>query len=110
MTWLVARIAGDGGNGDTVIAHVDTVAQRQPMTTTGGHGGRRGCGEVTAIRLVMVDQPRDHRKTPARPYRRTRSADRRAHRQAGLSLPAKEKARKERIGALIAALEKRLYP
>lgn len=77
-------------------------------STTGGHGGCRGCGEVTAIRLVMAT---NHAITEKR---------RRDHvvelekliadlvaKQA--TLGKKEAERSKRLGELIAALEKRLY-
>lgn len=77
-------------------------------STTGGHGGCRGCGEVTAIRLVMAA---NHAITEKR---------RRDHiielenliealgaKQA--SLGKKDTERSKRIGELIAVLEKRLY-
>ena len=77
-------------------------------STTGGHGGCRGCGEVTAIRLVMAT---NHAITEKR--RQDHIAELEdliaALSDKLASLPAKEKERKERIGALIAALEKRLY-
>ena len=76
--------------------------------TTGGHGGCRGCGEVTAIRLVMAA---NHAVTETR--RREHIAELEelidaldAKRSA---LPKGEKARAERIDKLIEALEKRLY-
>lgn len=77
-------------------------------STTGGHGGCRGCGEVTAIRLVMAT---NHAITDKR--RREHLVDL-ENLVAALSvkldaLPAKEKERRARIGELIARLEKRLY-
>jgi pyruvate-ferredoxin/flavodoxin oxidoreductase len=77
-------------------------------STTGGHGGCRGCGEVTGIRLVMAT---NHAITAKR--RRDHIAELESliaalgAKQA--SLPAGESARRARIGALIATLEKRLY-
>ena len=77
-------------------------------STTGGHGGCRGCGEVTAIRLVMAT---NHAITEKRRQDHIAELEEliAALTDKQASLPAKEKARKERIGALIAALEKRLY-
>ena len=77
-------------------------------STTGGHGGCRGCGEVTAIRLVMAT---NHAITSKR--RQDHLADLEnliaalGSKQASLS--KKESERSTRIGALIATLEKRLY-
>jgi len=75
-------------------------------STTGGHGGCRGCGEVTAIRLVMAA---NHAITDKRRHAHLAELE-------GLiaSLSSKQAAlgkgqRSARIGALIAALEKRLY-
>ena len=75
-------------------------------STTGGHGGCRGCGEVTAIRLVMAA---NHAIAERR--RQDHLAD-----LEGLiaALSAKQAAlgkgeRSARLAALIAALEKRLY-
>jgi pyruvate-ferredoxin/flavodoxin oxidoreductase len=76
--------------------------------TTGGHGACRGCGEVTAIRLVMAAN------------RAITEKRRRAHIAeleglvAGLaakqaSLGKKDAGRSQRIGEILAALEKRLY-
>lgn len=77
-------------------------------STTGGHGGCRGCGEVTAIRLVMAT---NHAITDKR--RQDHIVDLESliaalsSKQA--SLTKKENERSKRIGALIATLEKRLY-
>ncbi|GHU03405.1 hypothetical protein FACS1894158_01750 [Betaproteobacteria bacterium] len=77
-------------------------------STTGGHGACRGCGEVTAIRLVVATN------------RAITDKRRRGHIVelekliAGLSakqasLGKKEAERSQRIGELLAVLEKRLY-
>ena len=77
-------------------------------STTGGHGGCRGCGEVTAIRLVMAT---NHAITDKR--RQDHITDLEGliaalgSKQASLS--KKESERSKRIGELIATLEKRLY-
>jgi pyruvate-ferredoxin/flavodoxin oxidoreductase len=77
-------------------------------STTGGHGGCRGCGEVTAIRLVMAT---NHAITSKR--RQDHLVDLEGLvaalgvKQAALG--KKEAERRARIGALIATLEKRLY-
>ena len=75
--------------------------------TTGGHGGCRGCGEVTAIRLVMST---NHAITEARKQKHILELE-------GLieALNTKQdevrqdQARAGRITALIGILEKRLY-
>ena len=79
--------------------------------TTGGHGACRGCGEVTAIRLVTGDQPCDPRQASARADPRSRGPDRTAHRQARLRSvdTDDDPKRKQRIAATLATLEKSLY-
>lgn len=76
--------------------------------TTGGHGGCRGCGEVTAIRLVTST---NHAITESRRREHIDELESlleslNAKRDA---LPAKQTERRERIGNIIATLEKRLY-
>ena len=76
--------------------------------TTGGHGGCRGCGEVTAIRLVMstnkaiTDKRRDAHIDELEALIAALTA-----KQA--TLGENESVRKARIDGLIATLEKRLY-
>ena len=76
--------------------------------TTGGHGGCRGCGEVTAIRLVMstnraiTDKRRDAHIEELEGLLAALEA-----KKAGLG--KKESARAQRISETIATLEKRLY-
>ena len=77
-------------------------------STTGGHGGCRGCGEVTAIRLVMAT---NHAITEKRRQEHlaeleTLVADLTA-KQA--TLGKADVVRCARIGELITTLEKRLY-
>ncbi|MDR3220601.1 MAG: 2-oxoacid:acceptor oxidoreductase family protein, partial [Candidatus Accumulibacter sp.] len=77
-------------------------------STTGGHGACRGCGEVTAIRLVIAA---NHALTAKR--RRGHIAELEGL-IAGLtdkqaSLGKKDAERSRRIGELLATLEKRLY-
>ncbi|MDR3299362.1 MAG: 2-oxoacid:acceptor oxidoreductase family protein [Candidatus Accumulibacter sp.] len=76
--------------------------------TTGGHGACRGCGEVTAIRLVMAvnhaltgKRRRDHLVELEKLI-----ADLTAKQAA---LGKKDAERSRRIGGLLAVLEKRLY-
>ncbi|MBP6655201.1 MAG: 2-oxoacid:acceptor oxidoreductase family protein, partial [Propionivibrio sp.] len=77
-------------------------------STTGGHGGCRGCGEVTAIRLVMAT---NHAITDKRRHEHIAELESLiaalGSKQASLS--KKEAERSKRIGDLIATLEKRLY-
>jgi len=77
-------------------------------STTGGHGGCRGCGEVTAIRLVMAT---NHAIADKR--RRDHTAELEsliaALRAKQASLAVGEDARSRRIEELVATLEKRLY-
>ena len=77
-------------------------------STTGGHGGCRGCGEVTAIRLVMAT---NHAITEKRRQEHLAELETLvaslAAKQA--TLPAQDAARSARLGELITTLEKRLY-
>ncbi len=77
-------------------------------STTGGHGGCSGCGEVTAIRLVMAT---NHAITDKRRRDHILELEQLL---AGLNakraaLAPADKRRSARLAALIAALEKRLY-
>ena len=64
--------------------------------TTGGHGACRGCGEVTAIRLVMATNHAHPRQAPQGPHPRAGDADRAARRQARRR-SQDDAARRERI-------------
>ena len=77
-------------------------------STTGGHGACRGCGEVTAIRLVMAT---NHAITAKRQYDHVRELEKLIGelqaKQA--TLAPTDSARQQHIGALISTLERRLY-
>ena len=77
-------------------------------STTGGHGGCRGCGEVTAIRQVMAT---NHAITEKRRRKHLAELEQLigalSAKQASLS--KKESERSKRIGQLVTTLEKRLY-
>ena len=77
-------------------------------STTGGHGGCRGCGEVTAIRLVMAT---NHAITEKRRIDHIAELEKLIASLVAKqgSLGKKEAERSRRIGELIATLEKRLY-
>ena len=77
-------------------------------STTGGHGGCRGCGEVTAIRLVMAT---NHAITAKRRQDHLVELEDliTALNAKQASLSKKESERSQRIGELVTALEKRLY-
>jgi pyruvate-ferredoxin/flavodoxin oxidoreductase len=77
-------------------------------STTGGHGACRGCGEVTAIRLVMAT---NHAITSKRQHDHVRELEKLiADLQAKQALLAPtDSVRQQRLGALIDTLEKRLY-
>ncbi|MDR0379715.1 MAG: 2-oxoacid:acceptor oxidoreductase family protein, partial [Candidatus Accumulibacter sp.] len=77
-------------------------------STTGGHGACRGCGEVTAIRLVVAANRAitDKRKREHVAELEKLIAGLKAKQS---SLGESEAARSRRIGELIATLEKRLY-
>jgi pyruvate-ferredoxin/flavodoxin oxidoreductase len=77
-------------------------------STTGGHGACRGCGEVTAIRLVMATNQAITAKRQRDHIHELETLI------AGLSakqaaLAGTDAERAQRLGALIATLEKRLY-
>ncbi|WP_213992888.1 2-oxoacid:acceptor oxidoreductase family protein [Sodalis sp. dw_96] len=76
--------------------------------TTGGHGGCRGCGEVTAIRLVVSA---NHAITHQRQQEHREELEDLIARLNGKrnGLPQAEEARRVRLGGLIDTLEKRLY-
>lgn len=76
--------------------------------TTGGHGACRGCGEVTAIRLVMAT---NHALASKRQRDHIRELERLI---AGLgakqaTLADSDAERRQRLAALLAILERRLY-
>ncbi|MDR2788899.1 MAG: pyruvate-flavodoxin oxidoreductase, partial [Candidatus Accumulibacter sp.] len=77
-------------------------------STTGGHGACRGCGEVTAIRLVVAANRAitDKRRRKHTAELEKLIADLAAKRS---SLGESEAERSRRIGEIIATLEKRLY-
>ncbi|HYO85686.1 MAG TPA: 2-oxoacid:acceptor oxidoreductase family protein [Dermatophilaceae bacterium] len=81
--------------------------------TTGGHGGCRGCGEVTAIRLVMSTS---HALGAKRRRSHTRELESLLERLAAKleslgsnGADAQVQTRRERIHAAMATLDKRLY-
>jgi pyruvate-ferredoxin/flavodoxin oxidoreductase len=76
--------------------------------TTGGHGACRGCGEVTAIRLVLAANRALHDRRRREQVRELEDLVGRL-RVKQMSLGAEEKERRERIEGVIATLEKRLY-
>ncbi|MCU0265401.1 MAG: 2-oxoacid:acceptor oxidoreductase family protein [Actinomycetia bacterium] len=77
-------------------------------STTGGHGACRGCGEVTAIRLVMATS---HALGEERRRAHLRELDGLVTRlQAKLTgLDGEDPSRRARIESIIATLERRLY-
>lgn len=77
-------------------------------STTGGHGACRGCGEVTAIRLVMATSHAlgdEHRRT----HQHELEALVIALRSKLETLPADDLDRRRRIDGIVATLERRLY-
>ncbi len=77
-------------------------------STTGGHGACRGCGEVTATRLVMSTNHAITEKRRRGHIRELESLlERLSAKQA--ALVKLDGARAERIARIIAALQKRLY-
>ena len=79
--------------------------------TTGGHGACRGCGEVTAIRLVTSANHAIHDARRKTHIREVEEPDRAAERQAadGKEHGRHDPKRRERIARTIETLEKRLY-
>ncbi len=77
-------------------------------STTGGHGACRGCGEVTAIRLVMATSHAlgDERRRAHQRELETLVA--RLH-ELSEALGADEVARRARVEGTLATLERRLY-
>ena len=75
--------------------------------TTGGHGACRGCGEVTAIRLVMAAS---HALADDRRRAHLRDLDDLVDRlQAKLATLTEEPARHQRVQAALNTLQRRLY-
>ncbi|GAB96566.1 pyruvate-ferredoxin/flavodoxin oxidoreductase [Kineosphaera limosa] len=74
--------------------------------TTGGHGGCRGCGEVTAIRLVMSTS---HAIGKRRRTEHIRELSDLVDRLYAKAATVTDEARKARIGAALKTLEHRLY-
>ena len=78
--------------------------------TTGGHGACRGCGEVTAIRLVTSTNHAIHDKRRKEHMREVeRLIERLNAKLATVENTERDPKRRERITQTIAALEKRLY-
>ncbi|RAI42791.1 2-oxoacid:acceptor oxidoreductase family protein [Rhodoplanes roseus] len=75
--------------------------------TTGGHGACRGCGEVTAIRLVTSTNNAIQTKRRKEHLRELESLI--GELQAKLPLVQDDAARRERIAGVLKVLEKRLY-
>ena len=76
--------------------------------TTGGHGACRGCGEVTAIRLVMATNHAITHKRQRDHLRELESLTSRLSAKQAALLDT-DSQRSQRIGKLIGTLEKRLY-
>ncbi|MDD5030645.1 MAG: 2-oxoacid:acceptor oxidoreductase family protein, partial [Rhodoferax sp.] len=77
-------------------------------STTGGHGACRGCGEVTATRLVMatshaLGKKRQHQHSHELETLIGQLRDKQA------TLIGHDSKRQQRLGALIGTLERRLY-
>jgi len=74
--------------------------------TTGGHGGCRGCGEVTAIRLVTSA---NHAIHEARRKSHVKELEALIEKLTAKAATVADAARKERIAKTLKTLEKRLY-
>jgi len=78
--------------------------------TTGGHGACRGCGEVTAIRLVTGANHAIHDKRRREHIREVEGLiERLSAKLPGVKNTDQDPHRRERIAETIATLEKRLY-
>jgi pyruvate-ferredoxin/flavodoxin oxidoreductase len=76
--------------------------------TTGGHGACRGCGEVTAIRLVLAANRALYERRRREQMRELEETIGRLRLKQMTLLPA-DRERNERIESVIATLETRLY-
>lgn len=110
MSWLPntpERFSADAlkSGGDIKRLFLD---HKNYYATTGGHGGCRGCGEVTAIRMVTATSRAiaNEKNTQHLHYLET-LVDKLTDKLS--QIPAKDRPRKERIGTIINVLEKRLY-
>ena len=96
-------LPGPGGDPKRMLLDHDNY-----YATTGGHGGCRGCGEVTSIRLVTSTS---HAITEKRQQRHLTEledvVDRLTDRLA--TIPPEEADRRRRVGEILETLEKRLY-
>ncbi|HEY3549266.1 MAG TPA: 2-oxoacid:acceptor oxidoreductase family protein, partial [Propionicimonas sp.] len=94
--------AADGDVKRLLLSHPNYYA------TTGGHGACRGCGEVTAIRLVMATS---HALGEERRRGHLRDLEalvgRLQDKLAGIDVA--DEARRERVQSILTTLEKRLY-
>jgi pyruvate-ferredoxin/flavodoxin oxidoreductase len=78
--------------------------------TTGGHGACRGCGEVTAIRLVTASNRAIHDKRRKEHIRELETLIERLNAKLPLAKDSeRDPKRRERIAQTVATLEKRLY-
>lgn len=77
---------------------------------TGGHGACRGCGEVTAIRLVMASNHAIHNKRRKEHVRELENLIEQLNaKRASLQQDPRDQGRRERMERTVEALEKRLY-
>ncbi|MBV9289496.1 MAG: 4Fe-4S binding protein, partial [Hyphomicrobiales bacterium] len=96
-----------GPDGDTKRLMLD---RHNYYATTGGHGACRGCGEVTAIRLVTATNHAIHDKRRKEHLREVEDLIERLNVKApGVQNTDHDPHRRERIAETIATLEKRLY-
>ncbi|NCD16808.1 MAG: pyruvate-flavodoxin oxidoreductase [Actinobacteria bacterium] len=95
-------VPGPGGDPKRMLLDHDHY-----YATTGGHGGCRGCGEVTSIRLVTstshsITEKRQQRHLAELEDLTAQLADR-------LAVMAADEPRRARVEQLLATLERRLY-
>jgi pyruvate-ferredoxin/flavodoxin oxidoreductase len=99
--------AAIGPDGDAKRLMLD---RHNYYATTGGHGACRGCGEVTAIRLVTSTNHAIHDKRRREQIRQLESLiDKLNAKAATVADTAEDSHRKQRVTETIASLEKGLY-
>lgn len=94
------------GGGDTKRLMLD---RANYYATNGGHGACRGCGEVTAIRLVMATNRAIFDRRRREHIRELEGLIERLNFKQSTLLSKSDNERRERIATVLETLEKRLY-
>jgi pyruvate-ferredoxin/flavodoxin oxidoreductase len=96
-----------GADGDTKRLMLD---RNNYYATTGGHGACRGCGEVTAIRLVTGANHAIHDRRRKEHIHDVEALIEKLNAKLATAVDTeRDPHRRERIGDVVATLEKRLY-